>query len=81
MYWDPEAEEREKLRRSDPNYEAGKEEEYVPGSIIRASRVRRMRSSNKLQRKSGAVLIRTLLFLILLGAVLFFMADSISLFF
>ncbi len=84
IYWDEEAEEREARKKAamleDPNY-VYKEDEYVPGSIIRAGRMRRMKSAQKNHTKSASTLIRTLVFLVLLGAIMFFFADSISMLF
>ncbi len=85
FYWDEEAELREERRKArelaDPNYKAEEDEEYRPGSRIRAQRLRRMRESEKMQSKSGRTLIRTLIFVVLLGAMIFLLADKIALVF
>ncbi len=77
MYWDKEAEER-KEKRDAALADSAEGEEYAPGSIIRAGRVRRMNSSKKANHKGGSTLIRTLIFLGLLGAVFYILADYIS---
>ncbi len=85
FYWDEEAELREDRRKareaSEPDYKAEEDEEYSPGSIIRAQRLRRMRASEKMKSKSGVTLLRTLIFVVLLGAMIFILADKISLIF
>ncbi len=76
MYWDKEAEERnERLNAGAKNIE---EEDYAPGSIIRAGRVRRMNSSKKTAKKGSSTLVRTILFLGLLGALFYILADYIA---
>ncbi len=76
MYWNAEEEERkERLAAQNKS-----EDEYQVGSIIREGRIRRMRSSQKAQTKSGSILLRSLIFLLLLGAVLYIMVDCFGLF-
>lgn len=78
MYWNPEEEERkERLRASEI---AAGECEYEVGSLIRAGRARRMSSSKKTHRKGGSTLIRSLIFLLLLGAALYIMIDCFGYF-
>ncbi len=81
LYWDEEKEEREARRKerelSDPTF-IYKEEEYVPGSIIRAARMRRMKNAQNNHKKSGVTLIRTVIFVVLVGLILFLFADNIA---
>ncbi len=81
LYWDEEKEEREARRKereiSDPSF-VYKEEEYVPGSIIRAARARRMKNAQVTHKKSGVTLVRTLIFVVLIGLIIFLFADNIG---
>lgn len=78
IYWDPEKEERlerQKLAEMlDPDTKLT-DENYTPGSIIRASRARRMERTAGMQKSSRVALIRVLIFFLLVGFVIFLMSD------
>lgn len=82
VYWDEEKELRDEIinsaRLRAADYKPGDEDEYVPGSIIRAKRLRRMKSTQKMQGRSGSTLVRVMIFLLGLGAVFYFLADYIT---
>ncbi len=85
VYWNEEKEMRDELIRSskmrDPNYKPENDGDYQPGSIIRAGRLRRMKSAEKMQQRSRVNIIRVIIFLLGLGAVFYFLADYIALYF
>lgn len=73
-YWDQEKEEREERRRAilGGEYQEG---DYKPGMFIRENRLRRMRSSVRVQKSSRSTLIRVAIFVGLVFAALYFMTD------
>lgn len=77
VFWDEEQDARaardEAARLSDPNFKP--DDSYVPGSIIRAKRQRRLQSSYATHRRGGSTIIRVALFLGLLVAALYFLTD------
>ncbi len=78
LYWNPEKEEREERQRLakllDPDTDM-EEEGYVPGSILRASRARRMERSRNVQTSSKTAIIRLVIFFILVGIVIIYLSD------
>ncbi|MEG0163219.1 MAG: hypothetical protein RR652_04715, partial [Mucinivorans sp.] len=77
VFWDKEQEEREERRRAilGDDYQSG---EYKPGSMIRENRMRRMRSSARVQRSSRSTLIRVAIFVALVFFALYYMTDVFS---
>ncbi|MEG0724758.1 MAG: hypothetical protein RSF93_00135 [Mucinivorans sp.] len=77
VFWDKEKEEREERRRAilGDDYQSG---EYKPGSMIRENRMRRMRSSARVQRSSRSTLIRVAIFVALVFFALYYMTDVFS---
>ena len=80
-YWDQDKEEREERRKAvlGDEYVEG-DSSYKPGSLIRDSRLRRMRSANRTQRASRSTLIRVALFVALAAFALYFLTDLMSVF-
>lgn len=81
VYWDKEKEEREARRRATlANIESkDAEKDYVPGSYIRSSSIKRMRSANRENSKSRVGLYRTAIFIALVFAVMYIMTDFFEL--
>lgn len=80
-YWDQDKEERQERRKAilGDDYVEG-DNSYRPGSLIRDSRMRRMRSASGVQRRSRSTLIRVALFVGLVACALYFMTDLLSVF-
>ncbi len=79
VYWDKEKEEREVRRRATldrlESEDDREKEEYVPGSYIRSSSIKRMRTANRENSKSRVGLYRTAIFIALVFAVMYIMTD------
>jgi len=82
VYWDKEKDEREARRRatlSRAELDNNETQEYIPGSYIRGSSVKRMRSANRENSKSKVGLYRTAIFIVLVFAVMYIMTDFLEL--
>lgn len=77
-YWDPEQEARIARRKAvlGDDYQEG---DYRPGSLIRDGRIRRTQTANRLQKKSKSTLIRSVIFVLLVFAVLYMMTSYFEL--
>lgn len=76
IYWNQEAEERAARRRElRPDEQTTSDEQYEPGSMIRESRIRRMRHAEQTHSKSRVPIIRAVIFLGLVVAVLYIMTT------